>query len=231
MNPRFQFTALIFDMDGLMLDTERIARSAWQRAMSDWNATLPDALYLQLIGRDEQGTVAILQEAYGEEFPVRQVRQRKQQYFEEDIVRHGVPMKPGLMELLDLADALSQRKAVASSTETEPALRKLALAGIAGRFDAIVCGDQVQNGKPAPDIFLEAAARLGVAPEQCLVLEDSEPGVRAAHAAGMLAIMVPDLKPPSEDVEALAYRVLPSLHHVRAFLEETVGAARDDLPE
>lgn len=230
MNAHLQLAALIFDMDGLMLDTERLARSAWQRAMADWNAALPDALYLLLVGRDEQGTVAILQEAYGAEFPVRQVRQRKQQYFEEHIARHGVPVKPGLMELLDFADALSLPKAVASSTETEPALRKLAVAGIAGQFGAIVCGDQVQNGKPAPDIFLEAAARLRVPPAGCLVLEDSEPGVRAAHAAGMLAIMVPDLKSPSEDVAALAHRVLPSLHHVRTFLQETAGAARGDLP-
>ncbi len=231
MNPPLPLEAIIFDMDGLMLDTERVARSAWQRAMADWGCTISDDIYLQIVGRDAQDTVAILQGVYGADFPVRAVRQRKQQYLEEHIARHGVPMKPGLMELLDLADALPLRKAVASSTERALVTRKLTLAGLADRFDAVICGDEVENGKPAPDIFLAAASRLGVPPERCLALEDSEPGIRAACAAGMTPIMVPDLKPPADEVAALAYTVLPSLHHVRAFLEGAVAAPHDTAGE
>lgn len=75
----------------------------------------------------------------------------------------------------------------------------------------IVCGDDVEHGKPAPDIFLETAKRLGIPAHKCVVLEDSENGIRAAHAAGMLPIMVPDLKPPSDEVKGLTYAVMPSL--------------------
>ncbi|RPJ42856.1 MAG: HAD family phosphatase, partial [Chloroflexi bacterium] len=110
-------------------------------------------------------------------------------------------------------------KAVASSTPCWFALRKLTRAGIERRFLTTVCGDMVARGKPAPDLFLEAARRMDLLPGQCVVLEDSEAGIVAAHAAGMIPLMIPDLKQPTPEIRALAYRVLPSLYEVIPLME------------
>jgi len=130
-----------------------------------------------------------------------------------------VPVKDGLLALLDFLDGAGIPKAVATSTERTRALRLLELAGVLNRFDAVVCGDEVARGKPCPDIFLTAAARLGCDPSTCMVLEDSESGLRAAHQAGMLPVLIPDLKMPSAEVRALTFRTFQSLSGVAQFLE------------
>ena len=113
---------------------------------------------------------------------------------------------------------------MASSTSKKGVIHKLTVAGLIDRFETLVGGDEVANGKPAPDIFLTAAARLGVLPDGCMVLEDSEAGIQAAHAAGMLPVMVPDVKPPSPEIEAVAYAVLPSLKDTIPLLKRLVRA-------
>ncbi len=212
------YRAVIFDMDGLMLDSERMARDAWRRALADWGLALPDDLYFQLVGREAVDTKAILARAFGPALPVEEAYARKQRYLEQAMLRDGIPTKPGLHALLDFLDARGIRKAVASSTHRPLVIQKLTWTRLLGRFEVIVCGDEVPNGKPAPDVFLLAAERLGVPARDCIVLEDSEAGIRAARAAGMTPILVPDLKPPSPETEALAHRVFPSLEHVREYL-------------
>lgn len=213
-----QVEAVIFDMDGLMLDSEQMARAAWTRALADWNLALPDSLYMQLIGRAAPDTKALLIQAFGAALPVEEAYARKQRYLDEAIALGGVPIKPGLLPLLDFLDDHRVPRAVASSTHRAFVLRKLEIAGLLPRFDAIACGDEVPNGKPAPDVFLLAAERLDIPPWRCIVLEDSDAGIRGAHAAGMIPILVPDLKPPSAEVAALARRVFPSLTEVRDYL-------------
>lgn len=212
------FSAVIFDMDGLMLDSERMARDAWRRTLADWGLTLPDSLYFHLIGREAADTKAILARVFGPALPVDDAYARKQRYLDEAILRDGIPTKPGLHALLDVLDARGIRKAVASSTHRRFVMQKLRLTRLLERFDAIACGDDVPTGKPAPDVFLLAARRLGVPAHTCVVLEDSDAGIRAARAAGMIPILVPDLKPPSPDVLTLAHRVFPSLDDVRDYL-------------
>lgn len=207
-------TAILFDMDGLMIDTERMAQRAWQRAGAEFGFTLPDALYLQAVGRTAKATEGLFRAGLGVDFPFEAVYARKQHYLYTAIEEEGIPTKPGLLELLDLVDQQGIAKAVATSTARVLALKKLTAAKLLHRFDTMVCGDEVPNGKPAPDIFLAAAAKLGVAPMNCIVLEDSSAGVQAAHAAGMRAIWVPDLIQPSPEIMALAYCVLRDLHQV-----------------
>ena len=134
------------------------------------------------------------------------------------VAREGIALKPGLLDLLEWLEAEGIPKAVATSTRRDRALAKLELTSLAPRFVALVGGDEVARGKPAPDIFLAAAQRLGEPAPRCLVLEDSEPGVRAALAAGMTPIMVPDLHAPSADLAALTPLVLASLAEVAAHL-------------
>jgi HAD superfamily hydrolase (TIGR01509 family) len=205
-------------MDGLMLDTERLATPAWQDAKYavgvDFDMSLLDAM----IGRNYQDCRAMIVERHGEDFPTDRLMDAWHVAYDAIVERDGVALKHGLLDLLDWLEQQGIPKAVATSTRRDRALTKLANATLASRFTAIVGGDEITRGKPAPDIFLLAAERLGARPSSCLVLEDSEPGVRAALAAGMTPIMVPDQLAPSPELLATATLVMPSLAHVHAHL-------------
>jgi HAD superfamily hydrolase (TIGR01509 family) len=224
MKEHRRYLAAIFDLDGLVLDTEIISRSAWRRAVADFGFVLDDQVYQKLIGLTIADAVKVFEDAFGADFPFNQANERRLQYIEEHIAEHGIAVKPGVVELLDFLDKIAMPKAIATSSSRAFAVRKLSLSGLIGRFDAVVCADGIQNGKPAPDIFLAAAKEMNIAPEKCLAFEDSENGVRAAHAAGMTVIMVPDLKQPSSEVKMLAHRVISSLHEAipvfRGFIDE-----------
>ncbi len=201
-----------------MLDTERINQIAWRRAAAEWGYTFPDEVYLVVVGRTVRDTKAWFRRTFGPDFPFEAMYQRKQDYVDSYIGNQGLPLKSGLLELLDLVEGLSLAKAIATSTARTQALKKLTIAGLIDRFETLVCGDEIPRGKPAPDIFLAAAERLQVPAAGCLVLEDSEAGIQAAHAAGMKAIMIPDMKQPTPEITSLAYKVLPSLAEVGALL-------------
>ncbi|MEM7134059.1 MAG: HAD family phosphatase [Chloroflexota bacterium] len=210
--------AVIFDMDGLMLDTERIAQEAWQQAGQEWGFELPDEIYLQAVGRTAKDTGMIFRSAFGPDFPFDAMYDRKQALLHQAIEEGNVPTKPGLFELLDFLEERQMPKAVATSTARPVALTKLTKTKLLGHFPVIVCGNEVAIGKPAPDIFLVAAEQLGANPATTLVLEDSVAGIKAAHAAGMIPVNIPDLKEPSDEVRALAYRILSNLHEVKNLL-------------
>jgi len=213
-----KISAVILDMDGLMFDTERVSLEAWRRAMADFGYALVDTWYAEAIGLSVEKREEAFREILGLKFPFYEVRKLKESYLEKHISNYGVPMKPGLLELLEVADKLCLKEAVASSTEKELVRDMLERTALIDRFDTIIGGDEVREGKPAPDLFLLAARRLGIPAELCIVFEDSNAGVKAAHTAGMMFIMVPDLEPPSEEVASLAYGVCPSLHEASQLL-------------
>lgn len=205
-----------------MLDTERMARKAWTQALADLGYTLDSEAYLRLVGRTVRDAEGILQDLFGSGVPFQEVFRLRQVYYDQDITQNGIPHKPGLLNLLDYLETKQIIRAVATSTPCWFAARKLEHAGIANRFATVVCGDMVERGKPAPDLFLEAARRIDSLPAQCIVLEDSEAGVLATRAAGMLSIMVPDLKLPDPEIRKLAFRVLPSLNEVIPLITEFI---------
>lgn len=221
--PERRILAAVFDMDGLMLDTEPVYRMAWKRAASDFGHEIDDRLYFRLIGRSNRDAERVLHVIFGEDFPMAEFRARWLEHWKGEVDRRGVSRKPGLDQTLDLLESMGVPKAVATSTEGGDALFTLRRAGLEDRFDGIVTGDQVAEGKPAPDIFLAAAASLGVSPELCIAFEDSDAGTVAARAAGMLTVMVPDMKPPSAEARESASRLLESLEQAPRLIREFCG--------
>ncbi|MBN2011685.1 HAD family phosphatase [candidate division KSB1 bacterium] len=219
-----QFAAIIFDMDGLVVDTETIAKITWQQAIREFEYTISETDYLAIIGRKIPDIRNHFKNLFGADFPYEAVSARKGELAAAHIDAHGIAVKPGLHELIDWLDARSIPKAVASSTFRNGVMMRLRVTGLTDRFPLIVSGDDVKHGKPAPDIFLKASEMLGLPPADCLVLEDSNPGIEAAHAAGMPAIMVPDLLIPTEQCRQWALKILPSLVDVQAFLKSENGS-------
>jgi HAD superfamily hydrolase (TIGR01509 family) len=216
--PRRRPAAVIFDMDGLLLDTEPLAARAWTDAAAALGVEFDVALALAMIGRNFGDCAAMVRTRYGADYPVDALLDRWHTTYDAIVERDGLRLKPGVVELIDWLERNAIPRAVATSTRRERARAKLAHVSLLLRFRDIVGGDEVVRGKPAPDIYVEAARRLGVAAAECIALEDSEPGVRAALAAGMSPIMVPDLHTPRDDLVALDVLVLPSLHEVLAHL-------------
>jgi len=217
--------AVILDIDGLMIDSERISQRSWSEVMHRAGYELTEEVYLQMIGRTEKDVKQILANVYGEVFPFERMYHQREETFLHILESEGIPVKPGLFELLDWVESKKLKMAVATSTYCKLAERKLLAAGIRERFQVIVAGDEVAHGKPAPDLFLSAARRIGVDAPECVVLEDSQAGIQAAYAAGMKAILVPDMQPVDEQVARLAYRVVPSLREAIPVLEELTRAA------
>ncbi len=207
--------AVIFDMDGLMLDTERIALACWSQALEMHGYQVDPAIGLGMVGLNSRDSAQWIRQTLGEDFPVDVINKTSNELYLEAFSR-GIPTKPGLFELLDKLESLSIPKAVATSTRRVNAEKKLVLAGILHRFAFTVCGDEVRAGKPEPEIFLRAAEGLGVTPGKCLVLEDSDPGVRGATAAGMHVIQVPDVRLPSDAIRMIGHPIVPDLHTVCA---------------
>jgi HAD superfamily hydrolase (TIGR01509 family) len=224
MSLRARVKAVIFDMDGLMFDTERIAQTAWQHAASKFGYDFPAETYAGIIGLALPDVAQYTRTTFGANFPFDSIYLRKQELVDEWITIHGTPLKAGLLELMDQVERADLRMALASSSGKGIILRNLEHAGLqAERFNAIVGGDEISRGKPAPDIFLAASRRLGAMPAECLVLEDSNTGIQAACAAGMIAIMVPDMLSPSDATMGCAWQILPDLYAVRDLLLEENG--------
>jgi len=210
--------AVIFDMDGLMLDTEPLAARAWIDAAAALGIAFDAAVCERLIGRNAADCGDIIVAHHGGDYPVAAMMQAWLDAYDAIVAREGIAVKSGLVELIAWLEQAGIPKAVATSTRRVRARAKLAALELDQRFAALVGGDEVPRGKPAPDIYREAATRIAVAPAQCVALEDSEPGVRAALAAGIVPIMVPDRRPPSAAIGALGVLVCAHLGEVRDHL-------------
>jgi len=215
--------AVIFDMDGLMLDTEPLAARAWSDAARACAMSFDPAVAPRLVGRTFADCRELIVAHHGADYGVDALMGAWHDAYDAIVAREGVPIKPGLVELLDWLDAQRIARAVATSTRRERAHAKLAAASLLDRFAAIVGGDEITRGKPDPEIFLVAAARIGTPPEGCLVLEDSPAGFEAAVRAGMTAIVVPDLCEPPEQVLGVRPQVKRTLHEVRDHLAALAG--------
>ena len=201
----FHPTAVIFDMDGLMLDTERPMIPTWTKAGELFGWVISQETVIRTIGMNGEGTRAVFMRELGPDFPYEKIRDEHHRLYSETFEKR-VDMKPGLITLLDHLDSLGIPMAVATSSRRRGASWKLGMVGILDRFTALACGDEVEKGKPAPDVFLLAAERLGKKPAECIGFEDSPAGLQALHAAGIHSVFVKDLVEPPPDILAAVWR-------------------------
>jgi HAD superfamily hydrolase (TIGR01509 family) len=206
--------AAIFDLDGLMLDTERpfITALAAKNAESGWD--VPFDTLIKIIGINCRASEKLLKDMLGSEYPFMDLRSEILRHEKTRYEAEGIPHKPGLIPLLDSLREKKIPAAVATSTDRDRALWKLRCGGILERFDAIVCGDEIQHGKPAPDIFLRAAEKLALPAACCAGLEDSPAGLTALAAAGIRSIFIKDMIEPDAEVRAAVWKCCSSLYEV-----------------
>ena len=212
--------AVIFDMDGLLIDSERAMLECWRDTALQLSLALDDSVWLSMVGLHEAGCAELLEGLLGAEQAERLTLECKHRY--DHLLESGLPLKPGVRQLLDYLSGRGVPLAVATSTRGERAQIKLARSGIDGYFSHVVTSSDVLHAKPAPDLYLLAAQRLGMAPGECVALEDSEFGVRAASAAGIRVIQVPDLVPATDLTRKLA-QVVPSLPQARPLINAFLG--------
>lgn len=212
-------TAVLFDMDGLMFDTEVLHYHGWKMAGKRQGFELPHDLLMRVKGSAKNIGNAMLREAV-EGFNPEVAREEKTQYVLDYIDKNGVPVKPGLEKLLQFLNERKIKCAVASSTKEELVKKFLEMTNLTQYFDTLVCGGRVTHGKPAPDIFLEAARMVGEDPTNCIVLEDSINGIQAGHAAGCHVIMVPDQIPATDELRAMTDRVIGRLDDLIDIFDE-----------
>ncbi len=209
--------AIVFDMDGLLFDTEALYQKASLTAAAEQGHDVSSGIFRRTIGLPWQHVRSLLLDHFGETFPVDEFLAAWVGHFWL-LAETGLALKPGVLELLDTLDELRLPRAIATSSSHRTVQHHLAAHDLLGRFDAIIGHGDYAAGKPAPDPFLKAAERLGVEPQSCLALEDSHNGVRSASAAGMMTIMVPDLLEPTDEISDLCVAVAGDLHEVRRLI-------------
>lgn len=203
--------ALIFDMDGLLFDSERVVQRSWNIVGKEMGyEQFGDHIY-NTIGLNIDGRREYFQKSVKADFPMEDFSQRTRDVFYEIEGSEGIPLKPGACELIDFAKNKGYKLAVASSSRRVHGINLLKKTGIKDCFDTQIYGDMVTRAKPDPEIFLTACASLEIKLEEAIVLEDSPNGIKAAHLAGALPVMIPDLVVPSAEVKAMCAGIYNSL--------------------
>lgn len=210
----------VFDMDGLMFDTEKLTYTLQRKIMREFfGADFSLEQYKQTIGRRTADLPLFFKKLYGSDFDFDKFHKHCLTAFEDYTQNYGIPVKDGLFELLDELKRKNIKIALATSTTRKSAERALKIAGVLDYFDALICAEDVKNGKPDPEPFLKACRQLGIKPRECLALEDSFNGIRSAHGAGTVTVMVPDLIEPTYEIRKMCFEVCADLYEVKNLIQ------------
>lgn len=210
---------VVFDMDGVLFDSERLIQRYWVRVGEAHGLAGIGETFLQCVGTTRVHSRKVFEERYPD-FSYEQFQDECRALFFGTIDRSGMPLKPGAEDILAHLRERGAAIGLASSTRMELVRWELESVGLLDYFDVLITGDLLERSKPAPDIYLMACQALGTPPGEAWAIEDSYNGIRSAAAAGMRAIMVPDLLPPTGEMERLCEVILPDLAAVTRYLDE-----------
>ncbi len=213
------FDAVVFDMDGVIFDSERATMLCWLELADKYGIKDMEKPYLACTGTNAAMTRQIMLDAYGEDFPYDEYAHEASRMYHERYDGGRLPMKSGVVEILEYLKNSGKKIALASSTKKQKVISQLQDAGILNYFDEIVTGDMVEKSKPEPEIFLLACEKIGVSPDRAYAIEDSYNGVRSAYRGGLRPIMVPDLLPADQEMKNMAEAVIDNLENVVMYLK------------
>lgn len=211
--------AIIFDMDGLMIDSERVTFECYQEILKGMNLTMDEEFYKTLLGKSLKGIYQRFYDVYGNDFPIEDVIKDVHALMAKRFETEGVPIKTGLKSLLEYLKENNYKTIVATSSNRDRVDTILSQAQITDYFDDSICGDEVTKGKPNPEVFLKSCQKLGVNVDEAIVLEDSEAGIQASYDAGIKVICIPDMKYPEKQYEEKTFKILKDLNGVTEYLK------------
>lgn len=212
--------AVIFDMDGVIFDTERVYLEDWIKVFKQYGYDMKKEIYVSVMGTGRKNVKKVFKKEFGEELPIEEMYIIKDKLLVEAVENNKIPLKLGAIELLDFLRDNGYKIALATSAKRDRMKMQLNGANLEEKFDALVCGDDVEKSKPNPDIFLKAADKLGVNSENCIVVEDSCAGIEAAHNAKMMGVHVEDLKEADEVIKKYCYKNFKNLIEIKDFISK-----------
>ena len=210
--------AVIFDMDGVIFDTERVYLEIWQSVFEKYGYKMTKALYITVMGTGRKNVIKTFLENFGDDLPIEKMYEEKDNQLFYIIENQGIPLKKGVKELFSMLKEKNYKIALATSAKRDRVEKQIKDKWLKESFDAIVCGDDVEKGKPSPDIFLKAAKEIDVEAKDCFVVEDSPAGIKAAFSGGMKGIHVEDLKVADEDILKYCQKSFKDLQEVKKYL-------------
>lgn len=214
--------AVVFDMDGVIFDTERMYLEAWRFIGHRDNISNVEQSARSCIGLSAVDSVALMRREYGEDFPIEKYHMEIESVVKEQIANKGMPLKNGAVEILEYLNSISFTVGLASSTKYEKIISHLERAGLKKYFSVIMGGDMISHSKPDPEIYLKACEKLGTNPQNTIAIEDSQNGIRSAFGAGLMPLMVPDLIEPTDEILAMTCGKFSNLFEVTDFFKENI---------
>ena len=211
--------AVLFDMDGVIFDTEREYLKEWEAIFKKYGYKMKKEIYISVMGRGRKKVKEIFKEKFGEDLPIDKMYIEKDKMLKKAVENNKVPLKEGALELLEFLKENGYKIALATSAKRERVKIQVSHAKIENIFDAIVCSEDITNSKPDPEIFLKAAEKVCVNPENCIVIEDSEAGIKAAFNAKMMGFHVEDLKKADESILKYSYKNFKNLIEIKEYIK------------
>ncbi len=212
--------AVIFDMDGVIFDTENVYLDTWTNIFKNYGYKMTKDVYVTVMGRGRKNVIETFLKVYGQDLPIMKMYKEKDEQIKQAVSKGQVPIKIGVFEMLNYLKGNDYKIALATSAKRERAMLQLRKYKIEELFDAIVCGDEIVNGKPDPEIFLKAAEKLSLKPEECIVIEDSTAGIKAAYEAKMIGIHVEDLKVADDEILKYSHKNFKNLLEIKEYFNK-----------
>lgn len=214
-----KINAVLFDMDGVIFDTERAYLDTWTRVFAKYGYKMKREVYISVMGTGRKNVKKVFLNTFGEDLPIESMYKEKDEMLGQIIDEGKVPVKDGAVEILSYLKENGYKTALATSARRKRCDKQIKMAGLDKFFDTIVSGDDIVNGKPDPEIFLKAAQKLDISPEECIVVEDSPAGIQAAFNAHMYGIHVEDLKEADETIKKYCFKNYKNLSQIKEYIE------------